>query len=177
MQNKITDSEFFLNSADVLAPMLLGKTICCNSGGKTVRLIITETEAYRYDDTACYGYDCCKDKTKKKSNAVKPLFEKGGTCCIYGGMILISCDKAGIPDNVLIRSAVGEEEYYVGPCRVANALNADKTLHGKNMLEPNAKIWLENSKTEAYTAIKRKGLSGKVDVTDKNRKMRFIAVK
>lgn len=176
MYNRITDSKFFLRSADVLAPMLLGKTLCCNSDNGTIRLIITETEAYCHNDTACYGYNCYNDKAKRKSSAVKPLFEKCGTCCIYGGMILISCLEEGIPDNVLIRAAVGEDEFYNGPCRVAKALKANNTLNGENLLDNNAKIWLEDNKTDHYAAIKRKGLGKLVDKKDNEKKLRFIAI-
>ena len=178
MLYKIKDSKFFSKSADVLAPLLLGKTICCNLGGETVALIITETEAYCHDDSACYGWGYGGNYGfKKVTDAIYPLFETCGTCCIYGGMILISCSDKGIPDNVLIRAAVDEDEYYDGPCKVASALKADKTLHGKSMTDDSAEIWIENNNTDKrYVAVKRKGLRKTVALNDSENRLRFISI-
>ncbi len=172
------DRELFLQSAEIVAPMLLGKVLCRKMpNGEILRMIITETEAYPADDSACYGYGYEGNHgDKKKTAANAPLFELGGTCCLYGGMILIGCGEKGKPDNVLIRGGIHNGEYCGGPCTVANALKADKQLHGINITQDNSELWIEEKPGISYLAVARKGLSDTVCVEDKDRKLRFFAV-
>lgn len=76
------------------AKWLLGKVICRKlPDGEIVRLYITETEAYYYEDEACYGHG---GKITKDN---KPLFGKCGTGCAFGTMFLIVCGAEGVSDN------------------------------------------------------------------------------
>ena len=175
MQEKMKNN-LFEDSAETVAKELLGKYLCRKlPSGDIIRLRIMETEAYPAEDTACYGYGYegnHGDKPKTPANA--PLFEAGGTCCIYGGMILIVCGKTGQPDNVLIRAAVGEEEYYDGPCKVADALQVDKKFHGMDLTN-RSELWIEeNPDHKNYIELKRKGLGKTATEEDKMRKLRFI---
>lgn len=48
---------FFEQNADALAKGLLGKILCRKLEDNTIlRFRIIETEAYPYEDSACYGY-------------------------------------------------------------------------------------------------------------------------
>jgi 3-methyladenine DNA glycosylase Mpg len=128
---------FFMQSADDIAPQLLGKIICRNlpEGQGKLRFRITETEAYCHDDSACYGYGYKGNHgSKNKTSAIAPLFEEGGKCCVYAGMLLIVCGEENVPDNVLIRKAGNRDTYCDGPFLLGKALKIDQGLHGKDML-------------------------------------------
>lgn len=136
------------------AQWLLGKVICRKlPGGEVVRLYITETEAYEHDDESCYGHD------GKKTKANSPLFEQSGTCCVFGGMLLISCGEKNKADNVLIRSAGNERTYYDGPFKIYKGLQLGKELSGIDLLN-NRDMWLEYPAEEKPCCkISRVGLS------------------
>jgi 3-methyladenine DNA glycosylase Mpg len=171
--------DFFKQSADVLAPKLLGKKICRGlpNGKKEAEFSITVTEAYRHDDSACYGYDEEGDGNRTKTIATAPLFEKGGICCVYAGMLLIVCGKEGAPDNVLIREAGNHEKYCAGPCKFVEALNLGKDFRSEDMLKPGVKIWIEDDGCDRdYCATERKGLGMNVKNSDRNKKWRFISL-
>ena len=163
------DHKCFFDSADRVAPWLLGKILCRKiSDEEILRFYITETEAYNHEDEACYGYG----GKITKDNA--PLFEEGGTCCIYGEMLLISCGKAGEPDNVLIRAIGNTYTYCRGPVIVCEELRLDKTFSGSDILTSD-KLWLENAAGERlYCQTTRIGLSEKVKQADRDLKHRFI---
>ena len=136
-----------------------------------------ETEAYPSNDSSCYGYGYEGNHgNKKKTTANAPLFEIGGTCCIYGGMILIVCGKIGKPDNVLIRSGIYNDNYYDGPYKVAGILETDKSLHGIDMLGGDSELWIEENMHKDVIAVMRKGISNYVDKDDRKRKLRFFAL-
>ena len=173
------DRSFFMQPADVLAPQLLGKCLCRKlSDGTVVRFRITETEAYCHDDSACYGTahaDC--GNNEKITKATAPLFEKGATCCIYAQMLLIACGPEGKPDNVLIRKAGNQQQYCDGPNLLCQALQIDKSLHGKDLLSKDATLWMEDDgAVRAYCAIERVGLGKNVKDADREKKHRFIVL-
>lgn len=172
------DRSFFEEDAKTVAIKVLGKTICRKMpSGEIRKMVIFETEAYPSDDSACYGYGYEGNHGNKKiTAAIAPLFETGGTCCIYGGMILIVCGKIGKPDNVLIRAGIYNDNYYDGPCKVANILDMDKSFQGIDMLDTNSELWIEENTVNDYVAVKRKALRGTISEEDKNSKLRFFAV-
>lgn len=163
------DRKYFSDSASRVAPWLLGKILCRRISDKEVlRFYITETEAYEHDDESCYGYG------GKKNEANAPLFEQGGTCCIYSEMLLISCGEAGKPDNVLIRAVGNTHTYCHGPVIVYEKLRLDKTFSGLDILTSD-QLWLENVAGERlYCQTMRVGLSEKVKQDDRDLKHRFI---
>ena len=125
------------------AKWLLGKTICRKLlDGEIVRLYITETEAYYYEDEACYGHD------GKKTDANAPLFEQAGTCCIYGEMLLISCGIEGKSDNVLIRAAGNEHIYCRGPVIVYEERQLNKKEFSGIDILTSDELWLEGTADE-----------------------------
>lgn len=125
------------------AKWLLGKVICRKISDKDVlRLYITETEAYYYEDEACYGHD------GKITDANAPLFEQAGTCCIYGEMLLISCGIKGESDNVLIRAAGNEHIYCRGPVIVYEELQLNKKEFSGIDILTSDELWLEGTADE-----------------------------
>lgn len=136
------DRKHFSKPVDA-AQWLLGKTICRKLlDGEIVRLYITETEAYYYEDEACYGHD------GKKTDANAPLFEQAGTCCIYGEMLLISCGIEGKSDNVLIRAAGNEHIYCRGPVIVYEELQLNKKEFSGIDILTSDELWLEGTADE-----------------------------
>lgn len=162
------DREHFSDPVDA-AKWLLGKVICRKlPDGEVVRLYITETEAYYYEDEACYGHD------GKKTDANAPLFEQAGTCCIYGEMLLISCGEKGNPDNVLIRSAGNEQVYFNGPYKIYKGMQLNKDLSNHDLLKSDD-LWLEYPAEEnPCCQTTRVGLSKSVGKQSREAKHRFI---
>lgn len=114
-------SNFFDESADKVAPKLLGKIMHCAGGD----YLITVTEAYPAKDSYSYIYRAThnEDGTEKSENeinkngkAYKILTDENmvGEFFLYGGMLHLACkankaesEKAQIElDNVLIRGAI-----------------------------------------------------------------------
>lgn len=136
------DRKHFSKPVDA-AQWLLGKVICRKISDKDVlRLYITETEAYYYEDEACYGHG------GKKTVATAPLFEQAGTCCIYGEMLLISCGIKGESDNVLIRAAGNEHIYCRGPVIVYEELQLNKKEFSGIDILTSDELWLEGTADE-----------------------------
>ena len=170
---------YFVCPAEQLAPWLLGKLLCVKPKGqeKIIKVRIFETEAYGDNDSACYG---CKQSGQqivaRKTSANSSLFKKAGTCCIYGGMLLISAGKTGSPENVLIRGAGYADIYCSGPVGLCEALNINKSFDGVDILSSND-IWLEDDGAQRDCCReKRKGLGKTVNSKDKELKLRFISI-
>lgn len=161
--------EIFSGSAVELARWLLGKTLCRKKhDGCVVRLTITETEAYGHDDPACYGYG------GKKTPDNAPLFGKGGTCCIYGEMLLMACGEEGRADNVLIRRAGYESTYCGGPILVCEELGLEKPDSGTDLLTSDV-LWLEGTdEARECCRTQRVGLPDTVDKEYRALEHRFI---
>ena len=174
------EREIFTLSAESLAPWLLGKLLCRKlPDGKIIKVKICEVEAYNADDTANYGYGFQGnggDKHATKANT--PLFEQGGTCCIYAGMFLIVAGETGKSDNVLIRACADKENKYCGPLKTADVLkiSSSKNLHGADILN-SEEIWLEDDTLIGAICIsKRIGLGKNVNAKDSEKRCRFIAI-
>ena len=159
----------FRKDAVSLAPELLGKLLCRKAGRTTVKLRITETEAYYgEDDTACHAH---KGKTVRTS----VMYLEGGHAYIYlcygvHWLLNIVSGKRDFPEAVLIRGVDG----YDGPGRLTRALLIDKALNGENLVE-SKRLWIEDDgKRFGYKALKRVGINYASE-EDKNRLWRFVA--
>jgi len=139
LAKKINDYAFFLQSAEELAPKLLGKIICRKLDDDfIVRCRINVTEAY------CQGElftDATRAEKQGKKNA---QHKKGGHLfvkSIRGGFRFdIVANEEGIGEGVLIR---GIDPYKEGPMIAADALNIDLDFDSINLLE-SKEIWLED---------------------------------
>lgn len=174
---RITDKDFFTRPAEEVAKLLLGKILCRRLlNGAIIKMRIMEVEAYPANDSACYGYK--KDTEKiNLTPAIKPLVEKPGTCCIYSGMILISCSKEKHPDNVLIRKVGRKGIICDGPWLTGKIFEVDSELSYQDLLSKCSNIWIEddNSKRENCSAM-RVNLSKSVKEVDRKKKLRFISI-
>lgn len=166
--------EFLFRSSEEAARELLGKVLCCEMQDKSVlRLRITETEAYPGKDSACYG------KIGRPTEATAPLFGKGGTCCIYAGMLLIACGPEKEPGNVLIRCAGDSEKniYCDGPMKVFDVLKKKKEeLHGRDLLAPGSVYLEDDGVLRNYCRTKRLHLGKTVLEKDREKQLRFVAL-
>lgn len=165
------DRSFFEKDAETVAQKLLGKVLKINNR----KLIITETEAYPATDSACYGKD--QEGNQKITEATKPLFEKPGTVCIYGGMILISCNESGTPENVLIRRGGNESCYLEGPYSLGKYFDVSDSfyeLHGADILSEDSIIKISEEPKIKFTKTTRVGLSANIKDDDYKKEFRFI---
>lgn len=128
-------------SRDVLevAPDLLGKTLVRRfDDGQTLRLTITETEAYRgEDDLACHA-------SKGRTPRTEVMYHNGGKVyvyLIYGmyWMLNVVVGDEGYPQAVLIRACEGIN----GPGRLGKALQLDKSFYGEDLLR-SERLWIES---------------------------------
>lgn len=167
----------FMQSAEKVAPFLLGKLLCRRfSDGGIRKFRICEVEAYVEEDTANYGY-CFIGR--KKSKAVAPLFKDGGICCLYGGMLLIVCGFADKPDNILVRACADKEKIYNGPLKVADALKVCEInwQQGIDILNSDV-LWLETDDGTIGTICKteRVRLGANASPEDGRKQCRFITI-
>lgn len=164
---KIVDRKLYQMSADKLAPLLLGMYLCRNIDGETIRLEITETEAYCGEtDTACHAH-------KGKTPRTKVMYEDGGKAYVYlcygiHNLLNIVCEKEGIPHAVLIRGVEG----FDGPGKLTKALHIDRNLNGEDFIS-SKELWLEEKTNQYhYSASKRIGIDY-ADEKDRNKLWRF----
>ncbi|MCL2838594.1 MAG: DNA-3-methyladenine glycosylase [Oscillospiraceae bacterium] len=161
---------FYLQSAETLAPLLLGKLLCRKlDSGEILRLRITETEAYVGEyDTACHAH---RGKTPRNS----VMYEQGGVAYIYlcygiHNLLNVVSGEADAPEAVLIRGVKG----FNGPGKLTKAMQIDRTLNGKD-LTTSDELWLEDDGTQfEYTTTPRIGIDYASE-EDRTRLWRFVS--
>lgn len=133
------DNAFYSLDAKEAAQRLVGKIICLKRlGGETLRMRITETEAYLgEDDTACHA---SKGKTERNS----PLWLAGGHSYVYlcygmYYMFNVITGAEGDPQGVLIRGVEG----YMGPGRFTKYCGIDKSFNCIDMRVSDI-LWIED---------------------------------
>ena len=162
-------SEFYIQPAVRLAPLLLGKMLCRKIGEDIIRLAITETEAYAGEsDTACHAH-------RGKTPRTAVMYEAGGIAYVYlcygiHHLLNVVVADAGQPECVLIRGVKG----ITGPGRLTKDLQIDMSLNKENLICSD-KLWLEDGVQLPYTAGPRVGINY-ADGADRLRAWRFIAV-
>ena len=149
---RINPELYKLNAVE-LAPKLLGMKLCRRIDDKTIKLRITETEAYfGEDDTACHAH-------KGKTERTKILYEPGGTAYVYlcygmHNLLNVVSGEKDFPQAVLIRGVEG----FAGPGKLTKALNIDRTLNGENLITSQV-LWLEDDGFKfEYKTAKRVGI-------------------
>lgn len=164
------NKEYFKQDVLFLAQDLLGKFLCRNIDGKTIKLRITETECYNgKNDSASHAH-------RKKTLRNKIMFKQGGCLYIYlcygiHYLLNIVTGERNAPQGVLIRGV----ENFKGPGILTKALKIDKSFNGVN-LATSKEIWLEDDgfKYEFKTA-KRVGINYAKE-EDQEKLWRFIAI-
>jgi DNA-3-methyladenine glycosylase len=160
--------QFFDCESVTLAKKLLGKVLCVQNEGQIIREIITETEAYCENDTACHAF---KGRTKRND----PMFCKGGTVYVYlcygiHEMMNISAGKDNEGQAVLVRGVNGA----TGPGKVTKLLKIDRSLNYEFLPESKL-IWIESAPEiddSQIEKLKRVGI-GYASPKDQNNLWRF----
>ncbi len=161
------DLNFYKESADAVAPKLIGKLLVRKIGNTIIKARITETEAYLgSEDTASHARF---GKTKR----TKPIFEQGGITYIYlcygvHYLLNVVTSEKNNPQAVLIRGI----ENYNGPGKLTKALKIDLKLNEINLITSN-ELWIEDDgKKFDFTTSKRIGIDYATEYY-KNIKWRF----
>lgn len=167
--NKL-DKNFFKRDTLTVAKELVGKYLVREINGEKTTVMITETEAYIGKiDKACHAYG------NKITERTKVLYEEGSTIYVYliYGMYYcfnIITGEKGEASGVLIRGAeiidnkdlisnlrynknfdkltnYQKKNILNGPGKLCKALNIDKSLNGKSILDNEIYI-IENENFE-----------------------------
>ena len=138
MKKRVLGASFFDRPTLIVAEDLIGKFLVRSVSGKTVALMITETEAYDgFDDKASHA---SRGQTPRNT----PMFGKPGTIYVYftygmHWMLNIVCGKEKYPAAVLIRGVEGIN----GPARLTKALKINKELNN-GLLSKRSGLWIED---------------------------------
>jgi len=130
--------EFYAQDVLTVAPALLSKVLChCLADGTILRGRITETEAYRANDTACHA-----NRGRTPRNAV--MFAPGGFSYVYlcygiHNLLNVITGNENDPQGVLIRGIAG----FKGPGRVTKTLQITRA-HNQLDLRTSDTLWLED---------------------------------
>ena len=159
--------EFYFQSAETLAPLLLGKLICVQKGSEVFRYRITETECYQgEDDTACHAH-------KGKTPRTEIMYREGGYAYIYlcygiHHLLNIVTGEREVPQAVLIRGV----EQFPGPGRATKAMGITKEWNGEDLCT-SERFWLEDDGVvPVYETGKRIGIDY-AEQKDRERPWRF----
>lgn len=159
--------EFYMQSAETLAPLLLGKLICVQKGSDVFRYRITETECYQgEEDTACHAH-------KGKTPRTEIMYREGGYAYIYlcygiHHLLNIVTGEKDVPQAVLIRGI----EQYSGPGKATKAMGITKEWNGEDF-SSSQRLWLEEDGTiPLYQSGPRIGIDY-ADKKDRERPWRF----
>ncbi len=147
-------ANFFQRDVLEVAPQLLGKVLIRQfDNGQTLRLRITEVEAYKgQEDRACHA-------SKGRTPRTQVMFDPGGVVYVYFiyGMYWLLNVVTGLEGDasaVLIRGV----ESATGPGRVGKLLALDRTFYAEN-LETSQRIWIEDAPLVArFTQTARIGV-------------------
>lgn len=137
-EHLLVEKDFFDRPTLIVAKELIGKYMVRKVGGKTVALMITETECYDgFDDKASHA---SRGQTPRNT----PMFGEAGTIYVYftygiHWMLNIVCGKEKYPAAVLIRGVEG----ITGPARLTKALRIDKRLNTKELSKKTG-LWIED---------------------------------
>lgn len=142
------DHQYFEESAEILAPWLLGKILCRRlTDGKILRFRILETEAYGDNDSATHA------NKYKTGNAAITQRMIGGTIYVHyknnnytGSSFDIVAGKIGKAESVLIRGAIDleTEEKYNQIRLLGEALHIDYETLNRIYLLASKEIWIED---------------------------------
>ena len=171
-------------SCEELAKYLLGKVLCRQQDGETLRAMVVEVESYPgASDGASHSY---RGQTERN----RAMFMRPGTAyvySIYGVYHCFNVSSDGQGAAVLIRSvqpleglqsmrtnrqarrkagakALKEKDLCNGPSKLCQAFNIDKTLNCSDLTSAHS-IWFEEAAAEAAEDVeivetKRVGIEG-----------------
>lgn len=163
-------------SAKAAARRLLGGILECTIGGKSVRVMIVETEAYDETDAASHSFNGRTPRTDV-------MFGPAGHLYVYFTYGMHYCcnvvtGKKGEGSAVLIRAVqplVGEDileekrgkkgaEATNGPAKLCQALGITKEMNGHNLEKSPLRLLLQPALKSGITQTTRVGISKAKDV-------------
>lgn len=132
--------DFFKRPTLKVARELIGKTLVRNLGSKTIKDIITETEAYVGPN------DLASHASRGRTKRTEVMFAKAGTAYVYMIYGMYFCfnvvtEKEDYPAAVLIRAT----KKVSGPGRLCKFFRIDKRLNREDIVK-SKKIWIEDDK-------------------------------
>jgi DNA-3-methyladenine glycosylase len=149
-QRKLTRT-FFNRPTLKVAKELLGKFLVRKVGGKVIRAMITETEAY------CGPKDLACHASKGRTKRTEVMFGPAGHAYVYliYGMyycLNIVTEDEGYPAAVLIRAvdATGVN----GPGKLCRFFKIDKAFNGEDLIK-SKRLWVEEGIKIKRGQIKR----------------------
>ncbi len=172
----VLNKNFYNQKTLKVARELLGCFLCRRAGGKIIRGMIIETEAY------CGQQDKASHASHGKTSRTRVMFGPAGISYVYliYGMhycLNIVTEKEDYPAAVLIRGVRLENgEVISGPGRVCRRFKIDKGLNGYD-LSLGKKLWLETSqnfKKENYKIVRTPRIGVDYAKEYKDKKWRFI---
>jgi DNA-3-methyladenine glycosylase len=131
--------KFFKKPTLEVAKGLLGKVLVRQSGGRELKAVITEVEAYDGP------LDLASHASRGLTPRTKVMFGPPGTWYVYftygmHWMLNIVTREKGYPAAILIRST----DLASGPGRLTKRLKIDKKLNGKPAKRASG-LWIEDS--------------------------------
>lgn len=157
---------FFNRPTLKVAKELLGKFLVRKIGGKIIKAMITETEAY------CGPKDLACHASKGRTKRTEVMFGPAGHAYVYliYGMyycLNIVTEDEGYPAAVLIRAvdAAGVN----GPGKLCRFFKIDKTFNGEDLIK-SKRLWIEEGikiKPEQIKRSKRIGVDYAGEYKDK----------
>lgn len=176
-------AEILNQEPEVAAPLLLGSHLVSAVGGATVRMRITEVEAYKGDD------DPASHAFRGMTQRNRSMFMQPGTLYVYRSYGIHHCANTaagpeGVGWGILIRGGAvvdgealasrrrgGRGDLTNGPGKVCQALGIDTSLDGSYLLAGDPPIWLEaGERPEVVVSTPRIGISKAKDLP-----WRFVA--
>ena len=140
---RILDQRFFNRPTCQVAEELIGKFLVRRIGGKTIRAMITETEAYDGpEDKACHAH---RGKTPRNA----PMFGSAGHWYVYfvygiHWMLNIVTGPEEYPAAVLIRAVMLEDGTKLeGPAKLTKHLQIDRKLND-SAASNESELWIED---------------------------------
>ncbi len=174
----VLEPDWFTRPTCVVAADLVGKVLCrqlTDSDGhqKTLRMRISETEAYiGQDDPACHSH------AGTRTARTEIMYEQGGVFYVYltygvHHMLNLISGSVESPESVLIRAGfltddsdrlIEEQQLspdkqfthskqFAGPGKLTKRLQIDRDLYGKT-ITPDSSVWIEDDGCQPPVSIR-----------------------
>ena len=174
----VLEPEWFARPTCVVAADLIGKVLCrqlIDSDGvqKTLRMRISESEAYIGDADGSVQAHVAKKKEKSEI-----MYRKGGVFYVYltygvHSMLNLISGPVGSPESVLIRAGFLSDsserlieesllsadqqlthvKQFAGPGKLTKRLQIDSALYGK-AIDPESEVWIEDDGCEPPVSVR-----------------------
>lgn len=166
--SNVLPTDWFTRPTCVVAADLIGKVLCrqmtdTDGNSKTLRMRITETEAYLSDDPACHAH------AGTRTARTKIMYHQGGVFYVYltygiHHMLNLVTGQAEAAEAVLIRAGflcedsdrlieeqtlsadkqLNHIKQLAGPGKLTKRLQIDRALYGAPIV-PESGVWVEDN--------------------------------